>query len=107
MKRISEKIISITPLQGETANQRLPSHLRDQRDSVVVEKDGHFFIKAKAIKVLFPYLPWNYKPLKLAFTLLPESFLDFFYDQIASIRYKLFTQSKVCDLTLKEKYFLP
>ncbi|MCH6257143.1 DUF393 domain-containing protein [Puniceicoccaceae bacterium K14] len=105
-----KRLLSYTPLQGETAQAFLDPKLADQEDLstiVYLNVDDDNYTRSDAILAIFKDLGWPYKVL-YAFKVLPTPIRDWFYDIIAKNRFSLSKKMQCRLLTPEEgELFLP
>lgn len=96
-------------LQSDQAHARLPSHCFGSTDlnSVVVEYQGQYWSKSRAVIKAMQTLGGGYRLFSLAL-LLPKKLTDVIYDIIAKNRYKWFGKRETCRIpsTYEKNKFL-
>ncbi len=96
------------PLAGQTAEKLLPARLSDM-DSLILreEKQGtiRYWTEGKGVFRIFWLLGGRYK-LVGWLVFLPSPLFDWFYRQIAKIRYRLFSSPKEGKLDTSSDRFL-
>jgi predicted DCC family thiol-disulfide oxidoreductase YuxK len=107
VKRDKNKIFLLTPLQGETARQKLIVDVLNS-DTVVLLEGNNVFIKSKAAFKVMKHLgfPWS---ILCLFGVLPKVLTDKVYDAIARRRYRIWGRRIVCELpdVKDQSRFLP
>jgi predicted DCC family thiol-disulfide oxidoreductase YuxK len=91
-----------SPLQSDFAQKNLPAEFVNDLKTIVVRVDGQVYKKSRAVLKVTHLLGGLWKILTLA-NILPTSLLDFFYDLIATNRYKLFGKKETCRLPTPEE----
>lgn len=97
-------------LQSDTGRRLLEKHGRDPNvvDTVVLvlnygQPAERILIKARAGLTILTFLGWPYRAMGV-FAVLPDFFLNFFYNAMARVRYRLFGKHDVCQIpTLDER----
>jgi predicted DCC family thiol-disulfide oxidoreductase YuxK len=107
VKRDKNKIFLLTPLQGETARQKLTVDVLNS-DTVVLLEGNNVFIKSKAAFKVMKHLGFPWSILSL-FGVLPKVLTDKVYDAIARRRYRIWGRRVVCELpdVKDQSRFLP
>jgi predicted DCC family thiol-disulfide oxidoreductase YuxK len=100
--------LRFAPLQGSTAQDRLPAGMADALNSVVYLREGVVLQRSDAaLRVLTDLGGWNsvYRVLFIV----PRPLRDFVYDWIARNRYRWFGKHETCRLPTPEERarFLP
>jgi len=100
---------SVATLQGKTAQGLVPEELRRELSSVVYFRNGELFLKAQAVRKILKDLKLAYRPIYWSSRVLPESLVNWLYDQVAEKRYKIFGQRSQCRIlnSSEQSYFLP
>lgn len=104
----TDGVLRFAPLQGTTAQDRLPAGLADELNTVVYLRDGVVLTRSDAaLRILMDLGGW----LKLhgAWFIVPRSLRDYVYDWIARNRYRWFGKHETCRLPTPEERtrFLP
>ena len=102
MRADSRALFQFSPLQSEFAKKQLPSEDIKDLKSLVVMIDGQTYRKAQGVLKALIQLGGIWKLLTV-FTFIPNWFLNFFYDLIASNRYNLFGKKDTCRLPTPEE----
>lgn len=109
IKHDRKKIFRYAPLQGETANERLPmSRVKEAGlngptfTSVVFLKDGVMSLQSDAVLNIIAQLGCGWSLITL-FKLVPRPIRDEVYQLIAQHRYKWFGKRDTCRLPTKEE----
>ena len=91
-------------LQGETAKEKLPSSLRENLDTIVVQKEAQNYYKSSAVLQIIKTLgfPWN---LLLIGYIFPKKIRDMIYNFIAQRRFKWFGKRETCRIPYKEEKY--
>ncbi len=110
IKRDRNRILRYSALQGVTAKERLPPHLRNEENLgtlVYLDADGTLQTKSDAALAVAADLGWPYRSMA-GFRILPKSFRDKCYDFVAKRRHRLAATRK-CNLPTQEEssLFLP
>lgn len=95
------KFVSMQSEKGEVILEYLDQPLIDYETMLFI-KNNHIYEKSTAFFKIIQHLPFPIKSL-IIFKYVPKSILDFFYDQIAKNRYKLFGKYEKCTLPTSEK----
>ena len=108
MKQDHGKKYHFSPLQGERASVILDVSKREVLDSLVVWENDQPYEKSDAVFRVLQSLSLFWKVLAL-FRFLPRGIRDFFYDRIASVRYRFFGKYDECPIPSPEERgrFLP
>jgi len=105
----AKRQFSFAALQGKTADQKLPSEIRNSLESViVVTPDGRILKKAEAVLYCFSKISFLSEFVKIA-KLIPPVVQDGLYNFIAKKRYSLFGKKDFCRFPTPEEqdYLLP
>jgi predicted DCC family thiol-disulfide oxidoreductase YuxK len=99
----------VSPLQGETAQQRLDPADREQLGSLVLWTDGRTYRRSAAVARILWRLGPLWKTAGAVLWLIPLPFRDLGYRLIASNRYRLFGKKETCRLPTEAERarFLP
>lgn len=89
-------------LQGATAKTRLPTHLREQLWTVVLEQDGEFSVQSTAVLETLAGLGGGYR-LCLVLLVFPRFLRDTVYRAVARNRYTLFGRRDLCRVPTTEE----
>ena len=97
VKRDSTKKIKFAPLQSKIGKNILDENqiADNYNESLVLLKDGEYFIKSTAAIKIFSLLDSWEKHLKYLI-FIPVPIRDFFYFLVAKYRYKLFGKLDTC-----------
>ncbi len=108
IQRDPEIRLKFAPLQGETAKKCLDSELIQSQGTVVFWREGHTYLRSKAIFKVAHLLGGSLS-LILPFQILPRFITDAGYRLVAKYRYRIFGKKDTCRVpTEKErKHFLP
>lgn len=97
-------------LQGETAAalRRLHPEIPETLETVVFVSDGRAHLRSKAFVHAAASLPWPWRAASL-FTWLPAPLLDWAYNLVASVRYRVWGKYDVCRVpdTAERERLLP
>jgi predicted DCC family thiol-disulfide oxidoreductase YuxK len=94
-----KKLFNFASLQspaGKKLLNKFPTGM-EKNDSVVLISDGKSYIKSEAIFRIADYIGGGWRMMKV-FRILPASFLNFCYDAIAQMRYRIFGKQNSCML---------
>ncbi len=91
-----------SPLQSDFAQKNLPAEFVNDLKTIVVKIDGQVYKKSRAVLKVTNKLGGFWKLLSIA-RFLPTFVLDFFYDYIATNRYKFFGKKETCRLPTPEE----
>lgn len=96
------------PLQGETAEGRLPAAKRENLDSIVLWRDGEMLERSTAVLTALALTGGPWKAVAAVALAVPRGVRDAVYDWVAKRRYRLFGRSETCRLPSPEEraYFL-
>ncbi|MBK8499719.1 MAG: DUF393 domain-containing protein [Flavobacteriales bacterium] len=87
--------LHFAPLQGSTAQERLPAGMADAMESVVYLRDGVVLQRSDAaLQILIDLGGW--RVLHRGWFIFPRTFRDFVYDWIARNRYRWFGKHETC-----------
>ena len=97
VKRDSTKKIKFAPLQSEIGKNILDKNkiADNYNESLVLLRDGNYFIKSTAAIKIFSLLDGWEKHLKYLI-IIPVPIRDFFYSLVAKYRYKVFGKVDTC-----------
>ena len=103
-----EKHFKFAPLQSEIGQGILTKFNKNTEDfdSVILLKDNQLYQKSEAAIEIAKHLSGVWKYLA-AFGVLPNFFLNFFYDMIAKNRYRIFGKAETCrmpTIELRERF---
>lgn len=102
IRRDKKQKLMFASLQGKTAAKLLSQEQLQHMDSLVVYDDGKVYKKADAIRRLIIHLGGLWK-IFLVFYIFPNFILNFFYDRIAKIRYKILGKKETCRVPTAEE----
>ncbi len=96
--------LKFASLQSEVGRQIIArAKLEEVPDSILFYKDGKLSFKSKAVMEVSGFLKSPYSWVRI-FQVVPNTFLDIFYDLIARNRYRWFGKKETCRVpTLKER----
>jgi predicted DCC family thiol-disulfide oxidoreductase YuxK len=100
--RDHQKKFYFSPLQGQYAQELLPSELTQELKSIVYVSDGKVLMKSQAVIQIMQELGGIWQLAQVG-KLLPLSFQNFFYDMVGSNRYRLFGKKETCRLPSAEE----
>lgn|SRR5262245_14729802 len=108
ISRDSKHQLRFAPLQGDTAAARLPAEYHEKLGTVVVEHEGHFWMRSSAAIRAVAMLGGWYK-LSLLLLVIPKFLRDFVYRYVARHRYLWFGRRDTCRLPNEQEksQFLP
>jgi predicted DCC family thiol-disulfide oxidoreductase YuxK len=102
MARNRKGILKFSPLQGNTAKQKLAAEQFQDLDSIVYYSEGKVHRKSSAVlKIMNDLGGWGI--LLNIFWLIPRFVRDFFYDIIARNRYKWFGKKESGRMPTREE----
>lgn len=94
--------LSFAPLQGSTAQQRLPAGMADAMESVVYLRDGAVLQRSDAaLRILIDLGSW--RVLHGAWFIFPRVLRDEVYNWIARNRYRWFGKRETCRIPTPEE----
>lgn len=93
--------ISVSTLQGETAQASIPKELIASVDSLIYVKNDKILSKSSAAITVFSDLGGWRRIANLGFVL-PKPFRDWVYSGIAKRRYKWFGKNDTCEIPTQE-----
>ena len=94
--------LKFAPLQGTTAEQRLPREYWERLGTIVYEREGRFLVRSTAAILILAELGGVYK-LALVCLVIPRILRDFVYRIIAKNRYLWFGRRDTCRLPSPEE----
>lgn len=96
--------LKYTTLQGQTGQKLLKkiSFHQSDFDTVIFQKNDQVYTRSTAVFEIFKTIGGFWK-IFLVFKLLPISFTDYIYSQIAKRRFRLFGKLNQCDVTIFNK----
>ena len=96
--------LKYTTLQGQTGQKLLKkiSFHQSDFDTVIFQKNDQVYTRSTAVFEIFKTIGGFWK-IFLVFKLLPISFTDYIYRQIAKRRFRLFGKLNQCDITIFNK----
>ena len=95
-KRNQNNIISLLPLQSESAKELMADRDIDAyADSVIFIDENAVYFQSKAILAIFKKLNKPYKIIAQIASVFPESLLNFLYRIVAKNRYRWFGKAKI------------
>lgn len=102
MARDPRAVFRFAPLQGETANARVPDDAVPYGDpgaprSIIYWEDGRIHRRSDAVLFALPRLGGVWKLVRLL-RVIPRPLRDFVYDFIARNRYRWFGKRETCRL---------
>lgn len=103
MARDADRQLRFAPLQGQTAEQRLPADLRQNLDSLVFVSNGRTYLRSAAVVRILKTLGGKWALAGTALWLVPLPVRDLGYRVIARIRYRLFGRRESCRLPKPEE----
>ena len=102
IKKDKEQKFKYSPLQGQAADKLLGKEYTQDLNTVVLYIDGKTYTKSTAIFKSLALLGFPYDLLTI-FLILPKPLLNFFYNRVADIRYKVFGKKDHCRIPTKEE----
>ena len=102
ISRDAKHILKFAPLQGSTAEQRLPQEYRERLGTVVLERDGRFYVRSTAAILAVVELGGIYRLMNV-FLLVPRFIRDAVYRYVAKNRYLWFGRRDTCRLPTPEE----
>lgn len=106
--RDAKHALRFAPLQGKTAEAKLPKERLEKLDTIVLlAEDGTMYVKSEAVLRALVRIGGLWK-LMGACLVLPRFIRDFAYEAVAANRYKLFGKHDACRLPTpaERPYFL-
>lgn len=91
-------VIRFAPLQGTTAQQRLPDRDRERLDTVVFIEDTRITRRSTAIVHLLSHLGGGWTAAAWLLWLIPWPLRDIGYRAVSKLRYRLFGRKETCRL---------
>jgi predicted DCC family thiol-disulfide oxidoreductase YuxK len=98
----SSSYFTFAPLQSETGKRLLRSNgleeaasIETDPESIVLIEDGTAYTSSSAALRIAAHLPPPWSWLKIL-TIVPEPLRDWFYEQFAQLRYRLFGKTDQC-----------
>ena len=102
ISRDAKHILRFAPLQGSTAERHLPQEYRERLGTVVLERDGRFYVRSTAAILAVVELGGIYRLMKV-FLLVPRFIRDAVYRYVAKNRYLWFGRRDTCRLPNPEE----
>ncbi len=97
-----KRVLRFAPLQGRTAQERLPAGMADALESVVYLRDGAVIQRSDAaLWILIDLGGW--RVMYRGFFIVPRFVRDAVYDWIARNRYRWFRKYETCRLPTPEE----
>ena len=97
-----KRVLRFAPLQGRTAQERLPAGMADALESVVYLRDGAVIQRSDAaLWILIDLGGW--RVMYRGFFIVPRFVRDAVYDWIARNRYRWFHKYETCRLPTPEE----
>lgn len=96
LRRNKNSIFRFATLQDARSLGILPESM-DNVDSIIIQVSESYFVKSRAVIKLASFLDFPYRLIS-HFGWIPTPISDFFYDQVAKVRYKLFGKYQSCAL---------
>jgi predicted DCC family thiol-disulfide oxidoreductase YuxK len=91
-------LLRFAPLQGSTAQNRLPVELRQNLDTLVLLSEGRLYTRTAAVCRILNLLGGRWKLAGILLWLIPSPLRDLGYRLVAKIRYRLFGKRETCRL---------
>lgn len=91
-------VVRFSPLQGQTAQQRLPDVDRERLDTVVFVEGDRITRRSTAIVRLLSHLGGIWTVLAWLLWLIPWPLRDVGYRAVSKLRYRLFGKKETCRL---------
>ncbi len=91
-------VVRFSPLQGQTAQQRLPDVDRERLDTVVFIEGDRITRRSTAIVRLLSHLGGIWTVLAWLLWLIPWPLRDVGYRAVSKLRYRLFGKKETCRL---------
>jgi len=105
LPRDHRRALRFSPLQGQTAKERLPPETLEVAESLrsvlVLDANGVHQKSAAVLRVM-RYLGWPWRGF-LIFALVPRPLRDAIYDYVAKNRYRWFGKKETCRLPTREE----
>ncbi len=102
-----QPVLYFSPLQGQTAKEKLPTELTTNMDSIVLLDNNQTYIQSDAILRIYRYMGgmWG---LSVIFYIVPSKIRNYIYDFIAKHRYQWFgKKTDACKIpAINERQFL-
>lgn len=102
LRHDKDKNIMFAPLQGLSAQQKIPQFAGDLH-SVVFINEQKIHTKSDAILNLFSELGGIYRIVARVSYFFPQGFRDWIYDLVAKNRYRLFAKKEQCRMPSVEE----
>jgi predicted DCC family thiol-disulfide oxidoreductase YuxK len=90
--------VQFAPLQGSTAQSRLPDRDREQLDTVVLIEGDRITRRSTAVVRLLSHLGGIWTALAWLLWLIPWPLRDVGYRAVSKLRYRLFGKKETCRL---------
>ncbi len=103
LARDKHRKLRFAPLQGSTAEARVPKEIREELSTLVFQKDGKTFIRSGAVARILMTMggPWWLAGFLL--WLIPFPVRDLGYRLVSRLRYRLFGKHDACRLPTPEE----
>ena len=105
LDRDKRRRLHYAPLQGETAEQHVPAHLRESLSTLVYMTNGKIHIRSAAVARILIRLGGIWKSLGILMWLIPWPIRDLGYRLVSAMRYRIWGKYDSCRLpTLEERH---
>lgn len=103
IKHDKNNIFKFAALQSDEAKKLLQKFNLPSKDlsTLVLIKNGEYFIKSNAVFEIIKQLGGLWK-LLMIFKIFPKQILNFIYDRVANMRYKILGKQESCMVPSKE-----
>jgi len=95
LRHDTRAVYKLAPLTSTPAREKLPPHLLDNVDSIVLLEAGRVYTKSTAALKILRRIGGGYRWL-YAFILVPPLIRDSIYDVVARFRYRWFGKRESC-----------
>ena len=97
-----KKAFVFSPLQSAYASSKLPQHLTQDLNSVVLLDNEDIYVKAKAVIMILTEVGgiWSWARF---LNIIPGPLLNTLYDLVAKNRYQLFGKKSTCRIPSEEE----
>lgn len=102
MREDQAHVYKVSPLQGETARQRLDPDLVKDLNTIVLLEDNKTWFKSSAVLRTLKGMG-GFWALFYVFIFIPEAIRNLVYDLVARYRYNVFGKSETCRLPTPEE----
>lgn len=103
LRKDRHRRLRFAPLQGTTAAERLPRDVRERLDSLVLLRNGEFWLRSGAVARILMLLPGAWPVAGGLLWLIPWPLRDLGYRFVSAVRYRVFGRHETCRLPTPEE----